>query len=76
MARLSALAVVMLPAGRMPVDAPFSHPAAITCVIVNPAWCATGVVDSAPRITDHVVAGVPPVFVTRISSDGCAGSPI
>ena len=35
--------------------------------MVNPAVCATGVVDSAPRVTVHVV---PETFVTAIISDG------
>ena len=37
-----------------------------TCCTVNPAACATGVVDSAPRVTVHVV---PDTFVTAMISD-------
>src|SRR5215472_14404864 len=56
--------------------AAFSHPAATTCWMANPAACATGVVDSAPRVTVHDwEPPVPPgATVTSISSDGSAGS--
>ena len=32
-----------------------SPPAVTVCCTVNPAACATGVLDSAPRVTVHVV---------------------
>jgi hypothetical protein len=46
-------------------------PAGITWTTVKPAECVTGVVDSEPRVTVHVV---PDTFVTRTTSDGAAGS--
>ena len=50
-----------------------STPAVTTWMIVNPAVCATGVVDSAPRVTVHVVpdtlatAMISPVFPGAVS---------
>ena len=52
----------------------FSHPAEITLVTVKPAACATGVVESAPRITDQVVLPPPVMLVTVMTSDPAAGS--
>ena len=70
----STLEAVSPAGGLMPVPVPtsLSHPAVTTWTIVNPAACATGVDDSAPRVTVQLV---PDTLVTRINSDGAAGSP-
>jgi hypothetical protein len=54
-------------------DTPPSHPAVTTCAIVKFAACATGTLDSAPRVTFQVV---PDVLVTRMISEGACGSPM